>query len=149
MCGPFVPFVEQLLSPSPLMEEIEREIQSRLKVDAEFVRLLVEALMEPSTPVAPRRDANDSYNEYICRKHGHQGWCQRMLALHKYTLLAINYHHARKRLRWSDDTNQCMKMVCFYGELKSEARLVYYRTACSCFGLTSSNEFQSVKPDNA
>jgi hypothetical protein len=63
-----VPFVEQILSPSPLMEEIEKEIQSRLKVDAEFIKLLVEALMTPA-PVSTQRDANAWYNEYICRKH--------------------------------------------------------------------------------
>jgi hypothetical protein len=128
------------------MEEIEKEIQSRLKVDAEFIKLLVEALMTPA-PVSTQRDANAWYNEYICRKHGHQGWCERMHALFRYTRLAINYHHAKKG-RWDDNSEKYMGMVRFYGDLKAEARLVYYRTACTCFGLSNNNQFEPVKPDN-
>lgn len=137
-----VPFIESVLDHSLLLEDLEREIESRLTVDDDFIRRVVAALMESTAdPQVVRTPQYSSLSDRVCWKHGHQGWCAKMHALERYTRYCINYHHARKRVRTSEgsdhrfESNKYMKMLCFYGELKSQSRLQYYGADCNCGGL--------------
>ena len=152
-----VPFIEteELASSflNSLQEEVAQEVLSR---GDEFIKKLVEAMMAPPTALSEwtrRANAVQGYSpsisgvgERICRKHKHQGWCNRMYVLDKYIRLAVNYHHARKRLRW-EGADKYMSLVVLYGSLKAEARAKFYSADCTCHGLGNNDEFQSFMHD--
>ena len=147
-----VPVPTMSLDQPDFLSELDEEVlQSVMERQAEFVTRLVDALMDPD-PVWPGKKVfpaplgtSSGMGEIICRKHGHQSWCARMFSLHKYTMLCVNYHHARKRFRHEGGPKH-MKLVCLYGELKAEARVRYYGTLCTCLGLDKNTPFEAFKP---
>lgn len=131
------------------LEGLEEEVlQAVMQRQDEFVVRLIDQLMLPPPvwegkapfPEPPRNTSG--MGEYICRKHGHQGYCARMYALRRYTMLCINYHHARKRFRW-EGARKDMRLVCLYGGLKAEARVRYYGAECTCLGLDKNTPFEA------
>jgi len=146
-------FNEDRLSPLQGLEN--REGVLVLARGDDFIKKLVELMLAP--PVAPPSWLKTHVNpgsslstsglgEILCRKMKHQGWCHRMFLLEKYTRFAVNYHHARKRLRW-EGADKYMSLVVLYGGLKAEARAKYRSADCNCLGLTSNDPFQASMPE--
>jgi hypothetical protein len=142
--------VEVSITQPDFLQDLEGEVlQEVIRRQGEFIRLLVEALMAPD-PLDPARashwprSTSSGMGEFICRKHQHQGWCQKMHALRAYTMLAVSYHHARKRLR-NEGGDKYMKLVCFYAEAKSSARVRFYGTDCDCPGLSQDISFEAFQ----
>lgn len=140
----------QLLS-SELLDSLQEEVtQQLLDRSDEFIKRLVDAMMEPVAKLSTwvRNDGiirnvvpgSSGLGEILCRKHKHQGWCYRMYVLEKYTRIAVNYHHARKKLRY-DGANKYMSLVVLYGGLRSEARAKFYSAQCNCPGLGPNDQF--------
>ncbi len=146
----------QLLS-SELLDSLQEEVARQLLDRGdEFIKRLVNAMMEPmplptwvkNSEILRRPSIGTSgLGEILCRKHKHQGWCHRMHVLEKYTRIAVNYHHARKKLRY-EGADRYMSLVVLYGGLRSEARAKFYSSQCNCPGLGSNDEFMSTMDED-
>lgn len=146
-----VEFTETQLLTSELLDTLQEEVAAAVLARGdEFIKRLVDAMMEPPPELSPWVLKNgflpgfglpSGLGEILCRKHKHQGWCHRMYVLEKYTRLAVNYHHARKRFRW-ETSGKSMSLIVLYGGLRAEARAKFYSAECTCTGLGPNDEFQ-------